>query len=69
MTFTAANGDQLFGSYTGYAVPTETGVDFWGDFQISDGSGRFEDVTGAGTYEGSCGDSEGILHFDGMLTK
>ena len=69
MTFTAANGDQLFGSYIGYAIPTETGVEFWGDIQISGGSGRFEGVTGAGTYEGSCGESEGILHFDGTLTK
>jgi hypothetical protein len=69
MTFTAANGDQLFGSYTGFAIPTETGVEFWGDFQISGGSGRFEGAEAAGTYWGACGASEGILHFDGMLTK
>jgi hypothetical protein len=69
MTFTAANGDQLFGSYIGQAVPTETGVEFWGEIQISGGSGRFEGVTGAGTYWGECGASEGILHFEGTLTK
>ena len=69
MTFTAANGDQLFGSYNGYAIPTEEGVEFWGDFQIGGGSGRFEGATAAGTYWGACGDSEGILHFDGMLTQ
>jgi hypothetical protein len=69
MVFTAANGDQLFGSYAGYALPTATGVKFWGTFQISGGTGRFEGTTGAGTYEGICGDTEGILYFDGMLNK
>jgi hypothetical protein len=70
MSFTAANGDQLFGSYAGYAIPTEKGVEFWGDFQISGGSGRFDGATATGTYWGECGGAgEGILHFDGMLTK
>ena len=69
MSFTAANGDQLFGSYAGSALPTATGVKFWGTFQISGGPGHFEGTTGAGTYEGTCGDTEGILYFDGTLTK
>jgi hypothetical protein len=69
MSFTAANGDQLFGAYTGVAIPTETGVEFWGDFEITGGTGRFDGATAVGTYWGVCGTGEGILHFDGMLTK
>jgi hypothetical protein len=69
MVFTAANGDQLLGSYWGYAIPTSEGVEFWGTFVISSGTGRFEGTTGAGAYEGTCGDTAGILYFDGTLTK
>jgi hypothetical protein len=70
MEFTAANGDQLFGSYAGVGIPTgATSVRFEGNFTITRGTGRFEDVTGTGTYEGTADGNEGILHFDGELTK
>ena len=72
MLFTADNGDQLWGSFEGdlaFSFPT---VHFWGDFQITGGTGRFEGVTGSGTYEGTAvvtPGGKGILYFDGTLHK
>jgi hypothetical protein len=68
MTFTAANGDQLFGTYKGFSTPPETGVKFWGRFEITEGTGRFEGATARGVYWGSCGAEEGKLNFLGMMT-
>jgi len=71
LEFTAANGDQLFGGFEG----TWTGmppnpVTFQGTFWITEeGTGRFEGATAIGTYWGSAEGNEGILYFDGMLTK
>jgi hypothetical protein len=71
MEFTAANGDQLFGTFAGEATPPTPGVptEFWGAFEITGGTGRFEGVTGAGDYWGKAEGDEGKLYFDGMLTK
>jgi hypothetical protein len=72
MTFTAANGDQLSGTFAGLAVPTgETTVEFSGDFEISAGAGRFEGMTATGSYWGMAdmAANQGILYFDGKLTK
>ena len=69
MVFTAANGDQLFGTYEGLGTPDGPAVSFQGTFQITGGTGSFEGVTGAGTYRGTAEGDEGILYFDGMLTK
>jgi hypothetical protein len=70
MTFVAANGDKLVGTYAGFAEPTGLdSVKFWGTFEISGGSGRFEGATGSGDYWGECGTGTGILHFDGLLTR
>ena len=69
MVFTAANGDQLFGTYEGLGTPDGPAVSFQGTFQITGGTGRFEGVTGAGTYWGTAEGSEGTLYFDGMLAK
>jgi len=53
-TFTAANGDTIFGSYSGHLIPTETpgvfGLD--GHFTIAGGTGRFEDASGDGSASG-----------------
>jgi hypothetical protein len=68
MTFTAANGDKLFGTYVGWG----TGIPdpkFWGTFEISGGTGRFEGVTGSGAYWGEVTGETGMLYFDGTLTK
>lgn len=72
MTFTAANGAQLFGTFEGFAEPTgETTIEFRGEFEIRRGTGRFKGMTAAGTYWGMADQavSQGILYFDGMLTK
>ena len=49
---TAANGDYLTVYYEGTAVPSDQGqpivADGW--FVVTGGSGRFENVTGEGTY-------------------
>ena len=53
-TFTAANGDTIFGSYGGRLIPTETlgvfGLD--GHFTIAGGTGRFEGASGGGSASG-----------------
>jgi len=70
MEFTAANGDQLFGTFAGEGVPTgATSVRFEGKFTITGGTGRFEGVTGTGTYHGTADGNEGMLYFDGELFK
>ena len=69
MVFTAANGDQLFGTYEGLGTPADGPVSFQGTFQITGGTGSFEGVTGAGTYRGTAEGSEGTLYFDGMLAR
>ena len=70
MKFTAANGDQLSGAYAGEAAPTgATSVRFEGKFTITGGTGRFEGVTGTGTYHGTADGNEGMLYFDGELFK
>lgn len=70
MEFTAANGDELFGAFEGTwtGMPPEP-VTFQGTFWITSGTGRFEGVTATGTYSGMSEGGEGILYFDGMLTK
>ncbi len=72
MVFTAANGDQLFGTYEGLGTPADGPdgpVSFQGTFQITGGTGTFEGVTGAGTYSGTADGPEGTLYFDGMLAR
>jgi hypothetical protein len=70
MEFTAANGDQLFGAFEGTwtGIPPNP-VTFLGTFWLTGGTGRFEGVTGNGTYSGTSEGGEGMLYFDGMLTK
>ena len=70
MELTAANGDHLFGTYAGLGEPTgATSVRFWGNFTITGGTGRFEDATATGTYNGTADGNEGVLYFDGLLYK
>jgi hypothetical protein len=53
-TFTAANGDTIFGSYSGRLIPTETPGVFSldGHFTVAAGTGRFEDASGSGSASG-----------------
>ena len=67
---TAANGDKLFGSYAGIAIPYPDGnVVFNGTWEVTNGTGRFEGVTGNGTYEGSSIPANGVgeISYDGTL--
>ena len=54
-TMTAANGDQLFGTYDtlGHLDFGNDEVTFSGQFTITGGTGRFQDATGGGSIEGS----------------
>ncbi|NIV30453.1 MAG: hypothetical protein GWN58_13440 [Anaerolineae bacterium] len=73
MLFTAANGDQLNGYFAGFSeYPVPGHVRFWGNYSITDGTGRFEGATGTGTYWGTAElrpGGEGVLNLDGTLTK
>jgi len=70
MVFTEANGDQLKGHFAGEAVMHETGgADFWGEYWITEGTGRFTGITGSGTYYGEAAEGTGILIFEGTLTN
>lgn len=70
MFFTAANGDQLIGTFSGLAVPNDKGgFDYWGGYEISGGTGRFSNTTGSGTYYGGADGEVGTAVFEGKLTK
>ncbi len=67
---TAANGDKLFGSYAGIAIPNQDGsVIFEGTWEITHGTGRFEGVTGSGSYKGSSVPADGVgeISYEGTL--
>jgi hypothetical protein len=52
-TFTAANGDTVFGTYGGLGTPLPSGlVQFKGSFTIDGGTGRFSEATGEGDCSG-----------------
>ena len=68
MSFTAANGDKLFGTYEGHGTPIPD-PEFWRTFEITGGTSRFEGVTGSGDYWGQVSGETGMLYFVGTLTK
>jgi hypothetical protein len=52
-TFTAANGDTVFGTYSGLGTPLPSGlIQFEGSFTIDGGTGRFSEATGEGDMSG-----------------
>jgi hypothetical protein len=73
-TWTAANGDQLFGGLEGigYMIMIDgvlTAV-FEGTYYMDGGTGRFEGYTGSGDYWGTAIPLvSGELYFEGTLTK
>ena len=71
LEFTAANGDQLFGSFSGQLAFSFPMVTFWGSYGMTGGTGRFEGNTGAGTYTGTSNllTNTGIITFNGELLK
>jgi hypothetical protein len=77
MTFTADNGDVLFGEFAGRAVPnpTWTETSYQGTYEFTGGTGRFEGAGGSGIYWGASGiaispnRALGTLYFEGALIK
>ena len=69
--WTAANGDELFWSFSGTVnPPNEQGIiTYSGSWDITGGSGRFKGVTGSGTYVGSASlvTNQGEITYDGSL--
>jgi hypothetical protein len=67
--WTAANGDTIEGSYSGYLVPTSAGFEIHGSFTIEGGTGRFEGSTGGGSASGmQYNDNTADLALDGIIT-
>jgi hypothetical protein len=71
-TFTAANGDLLHTTTTGYAVlkPDFSGVNFFNTETVTGGTGRFANATGTATRNGSTNfsDGSGTWEIAGTLT-
>ncbi len=75
--FTAENGDQLIGTFSGVSVmggtPAEPQVEFSGTAWVTEGTGQFVGYTGTLAYSGTvalaASPMTGELTFDGMLTK
>ena len=73
--FTAANGDQLIGTFEGISsmAPDGSQVEFSGTALVTEGTGRFAGYTGTLTYWGTAAlaasPRTGELHFEGTLTK
>ena len=64
----AANGDQLFATYSGTATPQEGGALLLsGQFILNGGTGRFASATGAGTIDG-LEDISGVPYQPGVGT-
>jgi hypothetical protein len=68
MTLTTANGDKVFGTYVGWGTPI-LDPEFWGTFEISGGTGRFEGVAGSGAHWGEVVGDTGMLYLAGTLTQ
>ncbi len=69
---TAANGDEVEGSFHGYMVPTSVpgDMEIVGFFTIDDGTGRFEGAQGEGTASGmQYADYTVDLRLDGTITS
>lgn len=50
-TLTAANGDQIFGTYTTVVFVVGGSIEASGTYEIVGGTGRFEDASGSGTID------------------
>ncbi len=69
--WTAANGDELHGTYGGYLeVVSATLTEIHGTFTIDGGTGRFQHATGGGPASGtqSLVDGSAVLVLDGSIS-
>jgi hypothetical protein len=53
VTYTAANGDQLFADFVGLGTPNATGITFSGTETYRRGTGRFAEAVGSAALTGS----------------
>ena len=72
-TLTAANGDTLVITFVGTVQlegpDPEDPVTFDGTWTVIDGTGRFADATGSGTYTGSAAGPAGTLVLIGTVGR
>ena len=72
-TLTAANGDTLEIAFAGtveFESPDPTGpVSFEGTWEVTGGTGRFEDSVGGGTYTGTAEGPAGTLLLIGRVSR
>ena len=71
-TLTAADGSMLAMSFTGAFTPGPAGPSdaaFGGTWTATGGTGRFNGVSGGGTYHGSASGPVGILFLNGSLSS
>jgi hypothetical protein len=70
-TLTAADGSTVDISFEGMSFPGSTpdAVTFEGDWTVVSGTGRFQEESGSGTYEGSAAGPIGVLYLNGTLSN
>lgn len=71
LTITAANGDNLTGTYSGSFIPTDNpSIYMYDDFtiQITGGTGRFTGAAGSGTLEGTSNIKTGQGVVEGIMS-
>ena len=70
-TLTAADGSTLTLSFTGTFTPGPGPADatFGGTWTATDGTRRFDNVSGGGTYHGNASGPAGVLFLDGSLSN
>jgi hypothetical protein len=70
---TAANGDTLVIAFEGSAVPEgptpNDPVNFGGTWEVTAGTGRFENAVGSGTYSGRAAGPVGLLRLIGRVSR
>lgn len=73
--FTAANGDEVLLNFVFLAIPTSpTTFSIEGVWQVTGGTGRFEGISGSGTYVGQAefvgpADAVGTFALEGMISS
>ena len=71
LTITAANGDNITGTYSGSFIPTDNpSIYMYDDFtiQITGGTGRFTGAAGSGTLEGTSNVKTGQGVVEGIMS-
>ena len=71
LVLTAANGDQIFATYSGMLTTEGTVGVVTGGYQIVGGTGRFSQATGAGTVQGiqDLSTGKGQLQVNGTISR